>query len=292
MTVREYRHLSSATLLVSEEVTSAEALALASMPGGCEGSRYPLFVEIDKAIVKGGYARIEFILPGKPGRWLAAGEVTGVIPEARTGLPKGVCLELVGLTLTRDHAVVDSTVGAQPEPGAPLAFVPVVAFDPSGIGMEEDDVCGMLADLMGREVDATTECTLPGKLKDNAIVAVFRDDQGGAAFAVTFDKAGAARVGGALTMLPEAAMSSEAKSKGMLSGEPLENVSEVLNIMSALFHEAGTPHVVLAEVLNGVDMRSLNDGELVALFDEPRWSLAHGFEIEDYGKGEVYISAR
>jgi hypothetical protein len=40
------------------------------------------------------------------------------------------------------------------------------------------------------------------------------------------------------------------------------------------------------------DMRGHNDGELVALFDEPRWSLGHSFDIEGYGAGEVYIGAR
>lgn len=244
-------------------------------------------------MAKGTYARIEFILPGKPGRWLAAGEVTFAIEEPTSEIPKGVCLELLGLTLT---TVVGPTQSEETAAGVVPELddqgEPAEAYDPKDLKMDEQDVCGMLSDLMGRNVDAVGDSKLPDQLKGNAVVAVFRDDAGKASFTITFDKGGAARVGGALTMVPEAKVNKEAKNKVMLEGEPLENISEVLNIMSALFHEAGTPHVVLAEVINGIDMREHNDGELVALFDEPRWSLGHSLDIEDYGPGEVYIGAR
>jgi hypothetical protein len=301
MAARDYRHLSSSALLVTEEVSSAEALAIASMPGGCEVSRFPLFVEMDATITRGAFARFEFVLPGKPGRWLAAGEVMGTVEGTVGDTPKGLCVELIGLTLTTEapapvsdesqaNSPVESSVGPSESTAEPAAEIGVKDYDPSELELDEEEVCGMLADLLGREVEATDKCKLPAKMKGNALVAIFRDDANRAAFAIAFDKGGAVRIGGALTMLPEVSMSADAKSKGMIEGEPLENVSEVLNIMSALFHEAGTPHVVLAEVINGAEMREHNDGELVALFDAPRWSLAHGLEIEDYGSGEVYLA--
>ena len=93
-------------------------------------------------------------------------------------------------------------------------------------------------------------------------------------------------------MLPEAATEAEAEAEATLQGDFLKNVSEVINIMSALFHDSEAPQVALAEIINSSEMRELNGGELVDLFDKPRWSLAHGFQIEDYGKAQIYLGAR
>ncbi|MFT5080185.1 MAG: hypothetical protein ACI9C2_000359 [Gammaproteobacteria bacterium] len=293
MTVQDYKQLVSSALLLSEEVTSAEALALASMPGACEADRYRIFVEMEETFTKGSFARIEFVLPGKPGRWCAAGEVIYEVKLPAVGVPKGVCLELFGLNLTAPESpVADEGAPEMQEGEQGPALESAGAFDPTNLSLDSEDVCSMLRDLMGRELEVGGECVLPAGLKDNAVIAIFRNDAGESIFTITFDKGGATRVGGALTMLPEDLMNGKAKSKDPLEGEPLENVSEVLNIMSALFHEAGSPHLVLAEVIQGAEMREYNGGEFVALFDEPRWSIAHGFTVEDYGVGQVYIAAR
>ena len=321
MAAKKIRHLASSTLLVTEEVSAAEALALASMPGACEADRYAVFVEMEETYAKGSYARIEFILPGKPGRWAAAGEVTCEVKAPIDGVPKGICMELLGLTLTTGQ------VEASPEPETVLADVASTrdgaaehADDTEGdwatdsskasapdsetddpdlgepkaatdIKITSDDVCGMLGDLLGREVKQTKGCKLPGKIEDSAVVAIFRDDKGKANYAITLDKGGATRIGGALTMLPEAAMNNEAESESMLMGDPLENVSEVLSIMSSLFQESHPTPIVLAEVIHGAELREYNDGEFVEMMDNPSWSLAYGMEIEDCGKAEIYLAA-
>ena len=66
-----------------------------------------------------------------------------------------------------------------------------------------------------------------------------------ARFAIVLDKDATARVGGALTMMPPDGIAKEAEGTQPLEGEPLQNATEVMNIMAALFHEAGAPHIVV-----------------------------------------------
>jgi hypothetical protein len=72
----------------------------------------------------------------------------------------------------------------------------------------------------------------------------------------------------------------------------MENAKEVLNIMSALFHEAESPHVVLAETVLGADLADAAGGELQALLDNKVWSLSLKIDIEDYGMAEVFLAAK
>ncbi len=289
MSAQKYRHFTSSTLLATEEVSSANALALASMPGACDANRFRVFVEMEETYAKGTYARIEFILPGKPGRWSAAGEVTYEVKSPTNGVPQGVCLELFGLALTA--ASVEPK--AEPENSNRIAedAEAKVGFDPSERHLDAKEVCGTLSALLGREVKPNGGSTLPGTMQDNALIAIYRNDKGEPISTIALDKAAATRIGGALSMLPETEMDDIAEEESVLDGEPLQNVHEVLNILSVLFHDATSPHVALAEVINGADMRDYNDGELLPLFDNPRWSLAQGMDIEDYGKAEVYFAA-
>jgi len=288
-------------LLTHSMIPSEEALALASSPGGCEGNRYPLFVELDASAlsgagyVRGGHMQVEFILPGKPGRWRAAGEIAMLVEQARPDAPLGLGLELLGLTLTGEtseagalaageaSAVTDAeSVTAAPEP----------AFDASTMEVEIDEVAGMLADLLGRDVVADESEALVQKIGGEDLIAGFRDDSGVALFLIVLDKSGAARIGGSLTMLPPEGVNKDAKTRGPLEGEACENAGEVLNIMSALFHEAGAPHVALAETITGKELPESADGEFQALLDAPTWRLSLVLDIEEYGPAEVLLVAK
>ncbi len=77
-----------------------------------------------------------------------------------------------------------------------------------------------------------------------------------------------------------------------LAGEPLTNAGEVLNIMAALFHEAGSPRVALAETLSGADLAAEKGGELATLVAEASWRLEFRIDIEEYGGGELLLLAR
>ncbi|MDF1800263.1 MAG: hypothetical protein P1V81_13870 [Planctomycetota bacterium] len=293
MTTRNFKRLTEDALLAVAVVDAAEASAVATAPGGCEGVRYPLFLTLEAAaqaeLETGSHACIEFILPGRPGRWRAAGEVTLALPQGGGGMPPGVCLELLGLALIQDPAMaVDVTEDSELEDtsgGAPDGF------DPRGIKLQGLDITGMLSDLLGRDVKAIAEPKIAREIPDLSVVAIYRDDAGEPRFAIVLDKPATARIGGALTMLPPEACTHDASGRAELAGEPLENATEVLNIMSALFHEAGSPHISLGETLGLARVRELEDEKLTAILERPCWSLGVGLDIEEYGPGELLLLA-
>jgi len=293
MTLTQFRRFTPDALLSHASIASDEALALASSPGGCEGNRYPVFVELGEAEVaacgytRGSHLSVEFILPGKPGRWRAAGEVTMVVDQPRPDAPLGVGVELLGLSLTGEPAAAAAEEAPVEEPE-----VVVEAFDASTLSIELTEVAGMLADLLGRDVTGEESEALTTKITAHDVAAAFRDDSGLAAFMIVFDKAGAARIGGSLTMLPADGINADVEKPDALEGEALENAGEVLNIMSALFHEAGAQHVVLAETVTGEELPEACDGELQAIVDAPTWSLSMKLEIEEYGPAEVLLLAK
>lgn len=295
-----FRRLGGTALLAHSGIASEEALQIASSPGGCEGNRYPIFVELEAAIVSengytcGGHMVVEFILPGKPGRWRAAGEITLLVNETRPDAPMGLGLELLGLALTGDMGAAAATSTeaqtggvATEEPTGEVSSKP--AFDATDLAIDIDEVAGMLADLLGRDVAGAESEKLQKKIADEDIIAGFRNDEGAAVFLIAFDKRGAARIGGSLTMLPAESVDKDSKGKGPLEGEPLENAGEVLNIMSALFHEAGSPHVVLAETITGKELEDACEGEFQAIIQKPTWSLSLVLDIEEYGPAEVLL---
>ena len=288
MAQRTFRHLPPDVLLIVEPVEADAAAAVATAPGGVDGSRFPVFVDLSArpgvTLQDGGHACLEFILPGRPGRWRAAGQVARSVPEGVGGVPRGVCLELLGLTLTGETSAEPDMVEAADDEAAP-------GFDPLAMELEAADVTGMLSDLLGREVKAVEGPAIGGEIPGDAVVAAYRDDDGVARFAIALDKPAAARVGGALTMLPPQGIAEFVNGRAPLEGEPLENAAEVLNIMSALFHEAGAPHVVLAETQTEDELRAGGEPELVALLDDAIWSLAVGLDVEEYGAGEVLLLA-
>ena len=135
MTTRNYKRLTDDALLSVAVVDAKEADAVAAVPGGCEGVRYPLFVDLDAAaqagLEKGAHACIEFILPGRPGRWRAGGEVALALPNGGEGLPPGVCLELLGLALIQDAPPEAS--GPAGASAGPPEVVEVQGFDPGSV---------------------------------------------------------------------------------------------------------------------------------------------------------------
>lgn len=312
MVATAFKLIQRAAVLKADPLASDQALALASAPGGCAGNRYPLFIELENVagFQPGGFCSVEFILPGKPGRWRASGEILAAVDGQHSSgsakVPSGLGIELLGLALTGE-SFVQSNESAQASP--PLAetvppskaavSAPAVdehealfSFDASEMTIEVTDVVAMLRDLLGRDVKGQTSSVLVDKIAPNDVVASYRDDHGDVVFAIAFDKAGAARIGSALTMLPENGLEAIIEASGALGGEPLDNAKEVLNIMSALFHEADAPHVVLAETVTGKALAETPGGPIQAVFDNQVWSLSLSVDIEDYGKAEIYLVAK
>ena len=177
MVQRNFRHLTPDVLLTVEPIEADAVAAVATSPGGCDGARYPLFVDLSERpeleLSTGDHALLEFILPGRPGRWSAAGQVALALPDGGPGgIPRGLCLELAGLALTQGAA---SSEPEAAEAAAPAAEEEAAGFDPTGIELGDAEVCGMLSDLLGREVAVLTalggQVVLPESLADGTYLA-------------------------------------------------------------------------------------------------------------------------
>ncbi|NLA35444.1 MAG: hypothetical protein GX868_07120 [Actinobacteria bacterium] len=137
-----------------------------------------------------------------------------------------------------------------------------------------DAVRTLLAGLLGRQVTvsdlAASECAgaLAGRYvtsADGEVAAGFVCDLGAAAY-----------LGAALTLVPRT-QAEECIANGQISDTLGENLTEVLNIASRLFNDAGWQHLRLVDVVDAVGA-------------EP-WRAVGTFsvEVEGYGAGAVQL---
>jgi hypothetical protein len=106
-------------------------------------------------------------------------------------------------------------------------------------------VRGLVEDLVGRPVELADGNPVPAHATN--VVAVYVNDALGLSAAIVVDLAGAARLGGALGMLPPGGVQ-DAIDDGDVSGMLRDNCYEVLNVLAATFNVAGAPHVRLYEM--------------------------------------------
>jgi hypothetical protein len=106
-------------------------------------------------------------------------------------------------------------------------------------------VRSLVEDLLGRPVELSDAGPVPNKPSN--VVAVYVTDQLAMTAVAVVDLAGAARLGGALGMLPRGGVD-DAVDEGELSAMLQDNCYEVLNVLSAVFNVAGAPHVRLYEM--------------------------------------------
>jgi hypothetical protein len=106
-------------------------------------------------------------------------------------------------------------------------------------------VRGLVEDLVGRPVELSDGDPVPASTTN--VVAVYVNDALGLAAAVVVDLPGAARIGGALGMLPRGGVD-DAIDEQDVSGMLRDNCYEVLNVLAATFNVAGAPHVRLYEM--------------------------------------------
>jgi hypothetical protein len=106
-------------------------------------------------------------------------------------------------------------------------------------------VRSLVEDLVGRPVELTDAEPVPNSTSN--VIAVYVTDQLTMTAVAVVDLAGAARIGGALGMLPRGGVD-DAVDEGELSGMMRDNCYEVLNVLSATFNVPGSPHVRLYEM--------------------------------------------
>jgi hypothetical protein len=140
----------------------------------------------------------------------------------------------------------------------------------------------LVVDLLGRGA-AVDKRTAPIGGEDVGAIACYRVDAGVLAAVGLFDRDLVLILGGALTLMPRAALD-EFRFRRELPDNVLENFWEVANILTSIINRSGKPHVSLAE-------RHLSFDDITPdvrnAIDSPARSRAFDVTVEGYGTGGV-----
>ncbi len=110
------------------------------------------------------------------------------------------------------------------------------------------EVRELLEGLVGREFEMLTGGPMVNPAAEGgAVVAEYVSDQMKLAALITVDLPLAAGMGSAIALLPPRGVSESIEALE-LSIPQFENVSEILNVMAALFNHDGAPHLKLTKV--------------------------------------------
>jgi hypothetical protein len=137
--------------------------------------------------------------------------------------------------------------------------------------------------IVGRDVDLDDGDPVPARPTN--VVAVYVTDKLAVSAVAVVDLAGAARIGGALAMLPRGGVDDAIDEKD-LPGMLRENCYEVLNVLSAVFNVPGAPHVRLYE-MHGPDAALPADVAALAATTGNRMDLVLG--IAGYGDARLSL---
>jgi hypothetical protein len=128
----------------------------------------------------------------------------------------------------------------------------------------------------------------PVTARPGNVVGVYVNDSLGLAAAIVVDLAGAARLGGALGMLPPGGVD-DAIEDNALSGMLQDNCHEVLNVLAVTLNVAGAPHVRLYEMYGPDDSVPADVAALTARTGE---RLDVVLSIAGYGDVRVSVVVR
>jgi hypothetical protein len=143
-------------------------------------------------------------------------------------------------------------------------------------------VRGLVEDLVGRPVELRDADPVPAD--PGNVVGIYVSDQLALSAVVVLDLTGAARLGGALGLLPRGAVD-EAVEEGRLPEMLRDNCFEVLNVLTSAFNAPGAPHVRLYE-LYGPDASMPSDVAALA------YALGQRLDVMLMisGYGDVHLS--
>jgi hypothetical protein len=148
----------------------------------------------------------------------------------------------------------------------------------------QEDIRDLLIDLLGR--GAAVDKVSPLLLAEDqpAVIAEYRTDDGAVGAVCLVDAEFAIRAGGALTMVPPAAVADTVR-KGEVT-ESLENFREIVNILAQLLNSPKTSHLRLAGV--HVVPGELPEG-VSSLVERPEFRRDFAVQIEGYGAGRLSL---
>jgi hypothetical protein len=147
-------------------------------------------------------------------------------------------------------------------------------------------VRNLVGDLIGRDIDLQDGSPVPSKTTN--VVAVYVTDRLATSAVAVVSLEGAARLGGALGMVPRAGVE-EAIGERQLSSLLRGNCYEVLNVLSAAFNVAGAPHVRLYEMY-GPD--AIVPGDVAGLVGRAGSRMDITLRVAGYGDVPMSIVVR
>jgi hypothetical protein len=147
-------------------------------------------------------------------------------------------------------------------------------------------VRNLIEDLIGRDVQLSDG--LPPESKNSNVVAVYVTDRLAVSAIAVVDFEGAARIGGALAMVPRGGLDDAIKERDF-NATLKENCYEVLNVLSAVFNVANAPHVRLYEMYGP---GAMIPGDVGALAVSVASRMDVKLEIAGYGAGRLSIIVR
>lgn len=150
---------------------------------------------------------------------------------------------------------------------------------------DEPALTQMMAMLYGDSM--TVKPGNPVDASGNNPVAVYVDDNGAPVAACVCDPAFGAYAGAALTMIPPGGASDAAKS-GELSGAMMDNLGELMNILSRLFMLGKTPHLKLDTVYPNAGQLPDN---VKTMLDAVTGRVGFDVNFDRYGSGVVALLA-
>jgi hypothetical protein len=147
-------------------------------------------------------------------------------------------------------------------------------------------VRSLIEGLIGRDVDLKDSDPISGRPTN--VVGVYVTDKLQVSAVAVVDLEGAARLGGALGMLPRGGVDDAIKEKD-LSGLLRDNTYEVLNVLSAVFNVENAPHVRLYQMYGPGGQVP---GDVLALSQVIGSRVDLELNVSGYGVGRLSVITR
>ncbi|MEW6746037.1 MAG: hypothetical protein AB1486_25130 [Planctomycetota bacterium] len=148
-----------------------------------------------------------------------------------------------------------------------------------------DEVAELLHGLLGREVSVKPKPGIALGPRDPGTVAIYSNEEDQVVGVVLCDLPLAISTGAALSMIPSD-IATENIRKQELTGDILENVREVFNIVAQVFNRQGRPrvHFKAAHVTPPPP-----DREVVLLVARPKARIDLAVDVQEYGGGKMTV---
>jgi hypothetical protein len=144
----------------------------------------------------------------------------------------------------------------------------------------------LLEGLIGRDIAIADGRPVPPKTTN--IVAVYVTDRLATSALAVVNIEGAARLGGALAMVPRGGVEDEIESRRL--SDPLrDNCYEVLNVLASVFNAPNVPHLRLYEMYGP---NQVIPGDVAALSATVGRRMDVAFAVSGYGPGMLSLLVR